>query len=129
MSSRFGSILFWCPRFVLHVRVYTVAVMRLHRIAVALLGVLSGLLVLSGLSQTSAPPSRATEHGISEAGKAALSRQLGDAVGRGDTPGVVALVVGREGVLYEASAGKLDTDNTAMPVNAIFSIASMTKPV
>ena len=55
---------------------------------------------------------------------------MGDAVGRGDTPGVVALVVGREGVLYEASAGKLDTaHNVAMPVNAIFSIASMTKPV
>ena len=108
---------------------YTVAVMRLHRIAVALLGVLPGLLVSPGLAQTSAPSSRGAEHGFSEAGKAALSRQLGDAVGRGDTPGVVALVVGRQGVLYEASAGKLDTDNTAMPVNAIFSIASMTKPV
>jgi methyl acetate hydrolase len=62
--------------------------------------------------------------------KAELSRQLSEAVGRGDTPGVVALVVGREGVLYEGAAGKLDVArNVAMPVNAIFSIVSMTKPV
>src|ERR1700676_1675789 len=62
--------------------------------------------------------------------KAELSRQLSEAVGRGDTPGVVALVVGRERVLYEGAAGKLDVArNVAMPVNAIFSIVSMTKPV
>src|SRR5262249_14930665 len=36
---------------------------------------------------------------------ATLSRQLTDAVGRGDTPGVVALVVNRDGVLYEGAAG------------------------
>src|SRR6202521_4386396 len=62
--------------------------------------------------------------------KAELSRQLSEAVGRGDTPGVVALIVGRESVLYEGAAGKLDVaHDIAMPVNAIFSIASMTKPV
>jgi methyl acetate hydrolase len=45
-------------------------------------------------------------------------------------PGVVALIVGREGVLYEGAAGKLDVaHDIAMPVTAIFSIASMTKPV
>ena len=77
---------------------------------------------------------RSVEHtpaqGFSDAGKAALSRQLSSAVSRGDTPGVVALVVGRDGVLYEGAAGKLDVAHSiAMPVNAIFSIASMTKPV
>jgi Beta-lactamase len=45
---------------------------------------------------TGAPPSRLTEHtqiaNFSDAGKEALSRQLSDAVARGDTPGVVALV-------------------------------------
>ena len=67
---------------------------------------------------------------FSDAGKAALSHQLSGAVSRGDTPGVVALVTGRDGVLYEGAAGKLDVAHkTAMPVNAIFSIASMTKPV
>src|SRR6185369_1456872 len=82
-------------------------------------------LVSTGSAQTTAPA-----QGFSDAGKAALSRQLGTAVSRGDTPGVVALVVGRDGVLYEGAAGKLDVaKNIAMPVNAIFSIASMTKPV
>jgi methyl acetate hydrolase len=72
----------------------------------------------------------AESHGLSVAGKAALSRQLSDAVNRGDTPGVVALVVNRDSVLYEDAAGKLDVaHNIAMPVNAIFAIASMTKPV
>jgi methyl acetate hydrolase len=67
---------------------------------------------------------------FSAAGKAALSRQLSGAVARGDTPGVVALVVGREGVLYEGAAGKLDiAHDVKMPANAIFRIASMTKPI
>jgi methyl acetate hydrolase len=61
---------------------------------------------------------------------AALSKQLASSVERGDTPGVVALVVDRNGILYEGSAGKLDVGrNIPMPVDAIFNIASMTKPV
>ena len=61
---------------------------------------------------------------------AAISKQLTAAVERGDTPGVVALVVDRNGELYEGTAGKLDvTHNVPMPANAIFNIASMTKPV
>jgi methyl acetate hydrolase len=60
----------------------------------------------------------------------ALSRQLSAAVERGDTPGVVALVVDRDEVLYEGAAGKLDVGrNIPMPIDAIFNIASMTKPV
>ncbi len=43
---------------------------------------------------------------------------------------MVALVVGRDGVIYEGAAGELDAGrDIAMPVNAIFAIASMTKPV
>jgi CubicO group peptidase (beta-lactamase class C family) len=60
----------------------------------------------------------------------ALSKQLAASVARGDTPGVVALVVDRERVLYEGAAGKLDVGHDVpMPVNGIFNIASMTKPV
>jgi methyl acetate hydrolase len=71
-----------------------------------------------------------SSQGFSAAGKAALSRQLSGAVARGDTPGVVALVVGREGTLYEGAAGKLDiAHDVKMPANAIFNIMSMTKPV
>jgi methyl acetate hydrolase len=115
-------------------------IMRLRKIAVtfatfvALTGWLVSAMAAKTIAQTNAQAARAAEHteapGFSEAGKAALSRQLSSAVGRGDTPGVVALVVGGDGVLYEGAAGKLDvTPDIAMPVNAIFSIASMTKPV
>ena len=59
-----------------------------------------------------------------------LSKQLAAAVARGDTPGVVALVVDRDRVLFEGAAGKLDVGHDVpMPVNGIFNIASMTKPV
>jgi methyl acetate hydrolase len=104
--------------------------MRLHRTAITF-AVFVGLiacLVSAGLAQTVAPAHQAPR--FSDAAKAALSRQLSGAVGRGDTPGVVALVVGRDGVLYEGEAGKLDVaHDIAMPTSAIFAIASMTKPV
>jgi CubicO group peptidase (beta-lactamase class C family) len=91
-------------------------------------------LFCAGLIPANGQLPRAAEHphaqGFLYAGKAALSRQLSDAVARGDTPGVVALIVGRNGTLYEGAAGKLDvTQNVAMPMNAIFAIASMTKPI
>jgi CubicO group peptidase (beta-lactamase class C family) len=73
---------------------------------------------------------RTTVQGFSDAGKAALTQQMTAAVARGDTPGVVEIVVNREGVLYAGAAGKFDVaKNVPMPMNAIFSIASMTKPV
>ena len=110
--------------------------MRLHKTAVILAAfvALTGPPLSSGLAQTSTqrsrPPERTEVKRFSDSGKAALSLQLSNAVSRGDTPGVVALVVGPNGVLYEAAAGKLGVaHNVAMPVNAIFSIASMTKPV
>ena len=110
--------------------------MRLHKTAVILAAfvALTGSPLSSGLAQTntqrSRPPERTEVKRFSDSGKAALSLQLSNAVSRGDTPGVVALVVGPNGVLYEAAAGKLGVaHNVAMPVNAIFSIASMTKPV
>jgi CubicO group peptidase (beta-lactamase class C family) len=82
---------------------------------------ISGWLVSSGLVQTK---------GFSEFQKSALSNQISKSVDRGDSPGVVTLIVGRDGVLYQGAAGKLDVArNVTMPVNAIFSIASMTKPV
>ncbi len=68
--------------------------------------------------------------GFSDAGKAALTQQMDDAVKRGDTPGVAELVVDRQGILFEGAAGKADIEkNVAMRTNAIFNIASMTKPV
>jgi CubicO group peptidase (beta-lactamase class C family) len=67
---------------------------------------------------------------ISDLAKKGITAQLDAAVARGDTPGVVALVVDRNGEIYSAARGKLDTDgNVPMPSDAIFAIASMTKPV
>ena len=59
--------------------------------------------------------------GISDAGKAALAAQMNAAVKAGDAPAVVEIVVNRDSVLYEGASG--------LPTNAIFNIASMTKPV
>jgi methyl acetate hydrolase len=97
------------------------ALARLSSIAIGVLGIMC-------TSRTHAQgPAR---HRLSEAGTAALSRQLDAAVSRGDTPGVVALVVDRNGVVYEGSAGKLDVArNLPMASDAIFRIASMTKPI
>jgi methyl acetate hydrolase len=97
--------------------------------ALALLSSIAlGVLRTGCASQTHAlGPAR---HRLSEASTAALSRQLDAAVARGDTPGVVALVVDHNGVLYEGSAGKLDVvRNLPMKSDAIFRIASMTKPI
>ena len=58
---------------------------------------------------------------LSEAGQAALTVQMNGAVKQGDAPAIVEIVVDRDGVLYRGSSG--------LPVNSIFNIASMTKPV
>jgi CubicO group peptidase (beta-lactamase class C family) len=55
---------------------------------------------------------------------------MADAVARGDTPGIVEIVVRSDATLFEGAAGKLDVArNIPMPANAIFNIASMTKPI
>jgi methyl acetate hydrolase len=111
-------------------------IMRLHKTAIrfAAFMALAGSLVCSGLAQTNSKRAGQAEptevKGFSESDKAALSRQISSAVSRGDAPGVVALVVSRDGALYEGAAGKLDVArDIPMPVNALFAIASMTKPV
>jgi CubicO group peptidase (beta-lactamase class C family) len=63
----------------------------------------------------------ATKVGLSTVAKAALTAQMNEAVKKGDAPAIVEIVVDREGVLFEGSSG--------LPTNAIFNIASMTKPV
>jgi methyl acetate hydrolase len=67
---------------------------------------------------------------FSKDGEAALSRSLSASVQRGDIPGVVALVVDPDKVLYQGSAGQQDVaGRIEMKPDAIFRIASMTKPV
>ena len=58
---------------------------------------------------------------LTPTGTAALAKQLATSLERGDTPGVVALVVDRDGETFSGTAG--------LNANTIFNIASMTKPV
>jgi methyl acetate hydrolase len=58
----------------------------------------------------------------------ALAQVLARAVERHDTPGVVGLIVNKNQVLFAGAAGTLD-GSTPLPQDAIFNIASMTKPV
>src|SRR6476660_620527 len=77
--------------------------------------------VLAAAPTAQGPGERTKVLGFSDAGKAALTEQMNAAVKRGDAPGIVEIVVNRDGVLFEGAAG--------LPTNAIFNIASMTKPV
>jgi CubicO group peptidase (beta-lactamase class C family) len=84
------------------------------------------------LSSWRSPVDAETRDGqsLSSAGRTYLSRVLDQAVARNDTPGVVALVVDRNHVLYEGAAGTLHAgSDQPMPNDAIFKLASMTKPV
>jgi CubicO group peptidase (beta-lactamase class C family) len=63
-------------------------------------------------------------------GSAAIDASLRDAVERKDVPGVVALVTDRQRVLYQGAFGVADVSTgRALTADALFRIASMTKPV
>ena len=64
------------------------------------------------------------------AGSSALDASLRGAVERKDVPGVVALVTNRERVLYRSAFGVADVGSgRPLAADALFRIASMTKPV
>src|SRR5712672_4180286 len=63
-------------------------------------------------------------------GAAALDTSLRGAVERKDVPGVVALITDRERVLYQSAFGVADVaTGRTLTTDALFRIASMTKPV
>jgi CubicO group peptidase (beta-lactamase class C family) len=71
-----------------------------------------------------------TSPSINSAGATAISRFFGDVIARHDVPGVVAIVVGPNKVLYHEAFGKMNVaKNTPMMKDTIFRIASMTKAV
>src|SRR5512134_3915134 len=85
---------------------------------------LACLLPFLVVAVTSAAPS------LPEQGAAALSAFLKTVTERGDVPGVVVVVVGKDEVLYQEAFGKSRTiTNTPMAKDTIFNMASMTKPV
>ena len=63
-------------------------------------------------------------------GSAALDASLCGAVERKDVPGLAALVINRERVLYQAAFGVADVaTGRPLATDALFRIASMTKPI
>ena len=87
--------------------------------------VVVGLLLLLGGFPAAAPPPA-----LNSAGASALSGVLKDAVSRGVVPGVVAIVVSRDQVLYHEAFGTMNVaKGIQMRKDAIFAIASMTKAV
>ncbi len=85
---------------------------------------LACLLPFLVVAVTSAAPS------LPQQGAAALSTFLKTVTDRGDVPGVVVVVVEKDGVLYHEAFGKSRTiSNTPMAKDTIFNMASMTKPV
>jgi methyl acetate hydrolase len=77
------------------------------------------------ISVKAVPPASLTTEGSS-----VLSSFLADSVTRGDVPGVVALVVDRDKVLYLEAFGKMNVARSVpMARDTIFRIASMTKAV
>src|SRR5688500_340157 len=62
--------------------------------------------------------------------RAIVDYALQTAIERKDIPGVVAMAVDRHGVIYQGAFGTADASaGRAMTVDAIFNIASMTKPI
>ena len=74
--------------------------------------------------------SSAQVRSYSDAGKAELDAFLAQAVRETYVPGLVAMVVGRDGVIYQGAFGDRDVAR-ARPatMGSIFRIASMTKPI
>ena len=79
------------------------------------------VLSLAAMTAVTAAQAPSLAPRFTEAGKAALTAQMHDAVKKGDAPAIVEIVVDRDGVLYQGASG--------LPANTIFNIASMTKPV
>jgi len=63
-------------------------------------------------------------------GSAGIDTALRDAIERKDVPGVVALVTNQQRVLYQGAFGVADVSTgRALTADAVFRIASMTKPI
>jgi methyl acetate hydrolase len=87
--------------------------------------VAAGLLLTNAIDATERPqvPPRATP-------AASLNEALSAAVSRGDVPGLVVIAATRDRILYQGVFGKAEVERgRPMTAEAIFRIASMTKPV
>jgi methyl acetate hydrolase len=77
-----------------------------------------------------AAPAQTKSPGLTETGTAAIDAVLQRAVKDGVVPGVVAMVATKDRILYEGAFGMMDVaKQKPMTKDAIFRLASMTKPV
>src|SRR5262245_28198204 len=77
-----------------------------------------------------AAPARPPLPALNRTGVAEIDAILQRAVQQGIIPGVVAIVANKDRILYEGAFGLMDVGKQkAMTKDAIFRIASMTKPV
>jgi CubicO group peptidase (beta-lactamase class C family) len=85
----------------------------------------AAVLVSTAYARQSSPAADAVRPRTAE-----VDAVLADAIKRGDVPGVVAIAVDRGGIIYRGAFGVADT-TTGRPltIDAIFRIASMTKPI
>src|SRR5947207_8401558 len=89
------------------------------------------ILVVLGIAilcTAATPPDRLPSLG--QGGTTEIDAILQKAVQQGAFPGVVAIVANKDQILYDSSFGLMDVGKQKpMPKDAIFRIASMTKPV
>jgi methyl acetate hydrolase len=87
----------------------------------------AGMIVGAGVAMAAMTGAASAQ---SAPGSAAIDASLRSAVERKDVPGVVALIVNRDRVLYQNAFGVADV-STGRPLtaDALFRIASMTKPI
>lgn len=84
-------------------------------VLVAVLATATVLTLFAGSSTTSSNP---------------IDQVLREAVAEKKLPGLVAMVAGADGVIYQGASGERDTaKHVPMTVDSIFRVASMTKPV
>ena len=85
---------------------------------------------LAAITMQATTVSAAPAPTLSEAGKSDIAKIATEATKRGDVPGVVTLIVHRDGLLYEGATGKQDVARGIdLKPDSIFRIASMTKPI
>jgi CubicO group peptidase (beta-lactamase class C family) len=87
----------------------------------------AGMLLATGVAVAALTE---TANGQNSPGSAALDASLRGAIERKEVPGVVALITDRDRVLYQSAFGVADvTTGRPLTADALFRIASMTKPV
>jgi CubicO group peptidase (beta-lactamase class C family) len=91
---------------------------------------IAAMVVFAALAGAGPPATESRATATSSPAAAAIDAGLTAAVARGDVPGIVAMAVSPGAVIYQGAFGAADAAaGRPLTVDAIFRIASMTKPV